>query len=427
MTRTSDGRAPGTRSSVVVVAPWILHPNSGMGGGALCFHMLQRLSRLYDIHFISFDTTPNDPEGGKRALAAFCASVTFVPLPRLAGRLTRWVRQLLTGVPWEVSAFNSADMVDRLRRIVDAHEPALALFQFPLVAQYIPVLAGTPVVMDVQDACMVSRFREWRRTSGRIRRFAKMLTWMLWAAYEKRYYAKASALLALSENDHGVLSSFVTEVPCFLSPVATDIAARGAVTRERYVAFVGNFGHLPNRDGLKWLLDEIWPIVRARVPDAELHVAGPELPDYVLASTPAGVRILGFVQNVGDFLDRAAVAVVPYRFGGGVKIKALDAMAHGCPVVATTVGAEGLRVERGRQLLIEDDAEGFAAAVSRLLNSRELQISLGEAGRAHVEATFSWAAKTAGLVAVFDRVSGRQTRQAGQLELDPSERRSLPI
>jgi glycosyltransferase involved in cell wall biosynthesis len=101
--------------------------------------------------------------------------------------------------------------------------------------------------------------------------------------------------------------------------------------------------------------------------------------------------------------------VVPYRFGGGVKIKALDAMAHGCPVVATTVGAEGLRIERGRHLLVEDDAERFAAAVSSLLESEELQTRLGQAGRAHVEATFSWSAKTAGLVAVIDGLRCRQS------------------
>jgi glycosyltransferase involved in cell wall biosynthesis len=411
MTQTTDVQGLVTRSSVVVVAPWILHPNCGMGGGVLCFHALQRLSQLYDIHFVSFDLSANDPEGGKQALAAFCSSVTFVPRPRVTGsRLTLWVRQLLTGIPWEVSAFKSAEMVDRLRKIIVDHKPALALVQFPYVAQYIPVLAGMPVVMDVQDACMVSRFREWRRTNGRLRRLAKMLSWMAWAAHETRYYAKASALLALSENDHGVLSSFITEVPCFLSPVAAEITAHTPSTRERYVAFVGNFSHAPNRDALKWLLDEIWPIVRARVPDAELHVAGPGLPDDFLASTPTGVRILGFVRDVGDFLDKAAVAVVPYRFGGGVKIKALDAMAHGCPVVATTIGAEGLRVERGKHLLIEDDAEGFAAAVSRVLKSRELQMSLGEAGRAHVGATFSWSAKTAGLVAVFRWVLARQTK-----------------
>jgi len=410
---TRRGREAGGREALLVAAPWPYHPTCGIGGGVLCFRLLERLAEHFTLHFAAFDQVPNDLEAGRAALARLCASVTIIPAPApvrgLRDKLLQ-ATQVATATPREVRDAASGTMAAAIARLVAETRPLATLLQFPQMAQYVSAAAGAPVVMDVQDACMVSRFREWRSTRPAAQRAARLAAWIAWSRYELRFYGQADALLALNANDLGVLRSFVPAVPCFLSPVATDPQRRRAA-EGTLVSFLGNFDHAPNRDALAWLLREIWPRVRAAAPGARLQVGGPGIPDWARGHEAAGVELRGFVESLDGFYEAAAMALVPYRFGGGTKIKALEAMARGCPVVATTIGAEGLGVTPGREALVADDAAGFAAAVASLLAAPERRRTLAEAALRHVEQHFSWDAKVAGLLTILHEV-GRKTEPA---------------
>jgi glycosyltransferase involved in cell wall biosynthesis len=117
--------------------------------------------------------------------------------------------------------------------------------------------------------------------------------------------------------------------------------------------------------------------------------------------------MIGFVEDIDAFFDGAAVSLCPYRFGGGVKIKVLEALARACPVVTTTVGCEGLGVSNGEHLAIADRTIGFADAIVRLLNDPALARQLGLAGHAHVARNFSFRSKTAHLKQVIDGLTKR--------------------
>lgn len=386
------------REALVVAAPWLYHPLCGMGGGVVCFQLLERLAESFDIHFVSFDQTAHDLEGGRRALARVCASVSIVAAPRPRRDFLTWPLEPVTRMPREARDLLNPAMAGCISRLVAAHDPVAVILQFPHMAQYMEAAAGAPVVMDVQDASMVSRYREWRKATGTVRRAKAFSSWLAWSRYELRWYARADALLAISENDLGVLRSFLPDVPCFHSPVAAEPVESVSLAGRSYVAFIGNFYHAPNRDALEWLVREIWPRVRAQMPDAELHVAGPVIPDWAKSHGSEGVVVRGFVDSIDAFYGGAQMALVPYRFGGGTKIKALDAMARGCPVVATTVGAEGLQVTPGVQVLVADDAQGFADAIIRLMRSPAERQAMAEAALAHIGRHFSWEAKVSALV-----------------------------
>lgn len=398
--RRDEGGGPET---LLIAAPWPYHPTCGIGGGVLCFRLLERLAEHFTLHFVAFDQLPNDLAAGRAALERLCASVTIIAAPApVRGWRDRLgqATQVATARPREVRDAASGAMAAAIARLVAETRPLAVLLQFPQMAQYIPAAAGAPVVMDVQDACMVSRFREWRSTRPAATRAARLAAWIAWSRYELRFYARADALLALSANDLGVLRSFVPGVPCHLSAVAAEPQRRQAAEGS-HVSFLGNFDHAPNRDALAWLLREIWPRVRAAAPDARLQVGGPGIPDWARGHEAAGVVLRGFVEDLDAFYDAALMALVPYRFGGGTKIKALEAMARGCPVVATTIGAEGLGVTPGREALLAEDAAGFAAAVVALLHAPERRRGLAEAALRHVERHFSWDAKVAGLVTIL--------------------------
>jgi glycosyltransferase involved in cell wall biosynthesis len=174
--------------------------------------------------------------------------------------------------------------------------------------------------------------------------------------------------------------------------------------RTPVLGLVGGLDYPPNADAAGFAAREVLPRIRAVRPDAELWLIG-HVPSSGAAARLAdlpGVRLLGRVDDVSATLADVDVAVAPIRFGGGTRIKILEAFAHRVPVVATTVGCEGLRVRDGESLLVADDAAAFAAACLRLLADRRLGDRLTAEAAAVQAARYRWDATrdtVAGLVA----------------------------
>jgi glycosyltransferase involved in cell wall biosynthesis len=159
------------------------------------------------------------------------------------------------------------------------------------------------------------------------------------------------------------------------------------------VLFVGPLWHGPNLDGITWFCSDVWPRIRQTVPDARLRLVGSNpwsLPiDTEALRRHPGVVVEGFVPDLRPVYAAASVAVAPLRFGAGMKAKVCDAMAAAVPVVTTAVGVEGIRAVPGRDLLVAEDADAFAAAVLSLLQDDAKAAALGAAGEAAIRAQCS--------------------------------------
>jgi glycosyltransferase involved in cell wall biosynthesis len=153
--------------------------------------------------------------------------------------------------------------------------------------------------------------------------------------------------------------------------------------------FLGSLLYPPNRNAAIYLMREIWPRVRRQVPEARLTIAG-QNPEAVPGhdDPPAGVAFSGFVKDLGPLYAGTRVVCAPIFAGGGTRIKIVEAAAHGRPVVSTTLGAEGLELDDGREILLRDDPDSFAAAVVDLMRDAERARRIGEAARAAVERTY---------------------------------------
>jgi glycosyltransferase involved in cell wall biosynthesis len=180
---------------------------------------------------------------------------------------------------------------------------------------------------------------------------------------------RADVTLVHSEFERELLRKELPRADVRLFPLVHDPVARAAPLEGREgVCFVGGFRHPPNADGIRWFVDEAWPLVLREVPDAKLRIVGSHMPDEVrgLGQRP-GVEAVGFVAALADFLDRQRVSVAPLRYGAGAKGKVAESLARGLPMVCTPVAAEGMGLEPGSNVLVGDTPAALAAHVVELL------------------------------------------------------------
>lgn len=155
------------------------------------------------------------------------------------------------------------------------------------------------------------------------------------------------------------------------------------------VLFVGGFKHLPNVDAVKWFLAEVWPLVSSRNPELTVTIVGSHMPDGLKAMAGKNVTMAGFVADLDSLLKAARISIAPLRYGAGVKGKMNQAMAWGIPVVATSVAAEGMGLQHGRDLLVADSPEAFAEAIVDLCSDEARWNHIAEHGRRNVAENFS--------------------------------------
>ena len=224
------------------------------------------------------------------------------------------------------------------------------------------------------------------------RRFMAYQAWKM-RRFEGWAGKQFDAVVAVSPQDQRLFETLYgwTHVRTIDTAVDTEFfqPVEGAEQSQR-VLFVGSLDWLPNQDGLRYFVRDIWPRIHDRLPGAVFQVVGRNPTSEMLSlGDQAGVQVVGAVADTRPHLAEAAVVVVPLRIGGGTRIKIFEALAMRKAVVSTSLGAEGLPVKSGQDLVLADDAAAFAASVIRLLEDSSVRSSLGAKGRRLVESGYS--------------------------------------
>jgi polysaccharide biosynthesis protein PslH len=219
--------------------------------------------------------------------------------------------------------------------------------------------------------------------------FSKMLR------YEQEMVRKFEHVIAVSEHDRRMMSAWVDAARITVVPTGVDLRQfRSSVQTGpvgSLVTFVGAMDWEPNIDAVEYFCQEIWPSVRSRVPSARFRIVGRNPDRRVQRLASESVEVTGSVPTVVDHLRESAVVVVPLRIGGGTRIKIYEAMAAGKAVVSTSVGAEGLDVHHGEDIVLADTPTGFAESVSQLLSQAELRGRYEQAA-ADLASRYDWSA-----------------------------------
>jgi glycosyltransferase involved in cell wall biosynthesis len=201
--------------------------------------------------------------------------------------------------------------------------------------------------------------------------------------YERRICNDVDHVVAVSDNDGRLLQELGLQTPVSVIPNSIDVQQYMVAeeTSERYdLVFVGKMDYRPNVDAVLWFASEVWPTLKKSRPDITWSIVGKNPHARLdLLKDQAGIKITGRVERVQPYLFGSRVCIMPFRIGGGTRLKLIEAMASGRAIVSTSVGSEGFQLQSGKQLVIADEPAGFAAAVLALLGDPQRRRELGAA------------------------------------------------
>lgn len=222
-------------------------------------------------------------------------------------------------------------------------------------------------------------------------------------------YASADLVLAVSEDDKRILLEALPALAVDVVPNIHRIPPFPDFGKRRFgeLIFIGNFGHEPNVDAVKYFCKDVLPLITARRPEVVLKIIGSNSTPDIAALAGQHVEVLGHVPDTAPFLEHAYISVAPLRYGGGMKGKVGEAMSFGLPVVTTSFGAEGFGLKPGRELLVADGAADFAACVNQLLDDPELHHRIARSGYEFISANYSVTAVDGILQATLQQVASR--------------------
>jgi len=216
---------------------------------------------------------------------------------------------------------------------------------------------------------------------------------------EMSVYSRADLVLTVTEDDRRALlrenGDLRIEVIPTIHPLPPHVASRR--TRQDLL-FVGGFSHTPNVDAVLYFCEEIFPQVQAQLPQVKVYIVGNAPPPEVIALANDSILVDGYVPDLVPYLESAMVSIAPLRYGSGMKGKIAEAMSYGLPVVTTTIGAEGMHLQDGFDVLIADNAHEFADKIIQLHHDVRLWEAISREGRAHVQQKWSPDAVDADLV-----------------------------
>jgi polysaccharide biosynthesis protein PslH len=402
---------------LLFLSRWFPYPATN-GSKLRIYGMLRRLSEQYAITLLSFTDQPGvQPDPGP--LLGICEVVHAVPY-----------RLFNPGSPQAQLGFFSPrprSVIDTYSRAMEEQVTAtLASRHYDLIiaseidmAVYSRAFSGVPSVLeDLEVAVLHDQYVSATSWPQRVR---YGLTWAKYRRYLSRLLPDFALCTVVSEQERELLSQAVSApTPITVVPNCIELHEYTGFHSEPEPAsliFTGSLTYAPNYEAMHWFLSDVWPLVRAEVPEARLTITG-AAGDRALP-TADGVIHVGFVPDVRPLVAGSWASLAPIHQGGGTRLKILEAMALGTPVVATTKGAEGLDVVDGEHLLLGDSPEAFAAALIRLLQSPELRARLADKARQRAADRYDWAKTMPRLLALLDDIVRREMVQAAVMDLVP--------
>lgn len=358
------------------------------------FYLASALGTRTELTHVFFSPPGSTPPGPADLAHARKILAVSQPPAYSAGRI---VRGLFSRWPLPILNYTSAAMSDALAALLIESRFDLIHLDSIHMAAYVPLLArysAAPMTYDWHniESELMSRYSE--HVPSPARRTYAALTARRLAAVENRILREAFGHIVCSERERSALLDRVPGARIAVIENGVDVsffAQTGAAAARRRIVFVGSMSYHANADAVVLFARTVWPAIRRQLPQSVLTIVGSNPTPAVQALHGIeNVEVTGTVPDVRPYYAEAAAAIVPLRIGGGTRLKILEAMAAGVPVISSTPGAEGLAVSPGRDILIADRNDDWLAHLQALDRDPALRLELVEAGRRLAAARYDW-------------------------------------
>jgi glycosyltransferase involved in cell wall biosynthesis len=375
------------------------------GGKRRTHAMLTEISRAHEVTYLALLPAGTALHPGENA-DPYAVHKLWVPTAIVAkNTLAFWLdltrSTLFSSKPYALEKYDVPDLREKLRELSHSGGFDLVICDFLAPAlNFVGLDTAVPCLLfqhniesQIWQRLAASQFNPLKRWYFRLQ-YRRMLQW------EARLSALFAGVITVSPEDTALarsiydLGNILGHVPTGVDVTTFQPASLPAQGRPFTIGFLGSMDWMPNIDATLYFVHDILPTVRAFLPDCRFKIIGRNPPAQIsdLALNTDGIEVTGTVVDVQPHVHECDAIVVPLKAGGGTRIKIYEAMAMGVPVVSTTIGAEGLDVNHGTDILLADDAKTFAQALVELAQSPELRQKISSTGRQLVAGRYSWLA-----------------------------------
>ena len=386
------------------------------------WHVLRYLvSQGHEVILASFVRPDEEPHVA--TLQKICTAVYTVPIRRSrVADVFYLLRSNVSGRPFLIERDDLKGMRQLVQRLTTKekidliHADQLTMTQFAFV---VPLAQRPFTLFDAHNATwtisqrMVQNMPSLlapilRLETNRIKRYEAMLVEQFSHTMVVIKPDKEALIAGVKEEQKATLRERISVIPIAvdtheLQPTQRDPNSINIMT-------LGSLNYPPNADGIRWFLNEVFPLVQAQMPTATLTIIGRKPPaDFIRAAEaqPDNIQVTGYVPDLTPYMEAAALMVVPVRAGSGMRVRLLEAFARAMPAVTTTIGLEGIEATHNQEILIADTPTDFAQATLNLLQDKTLQQKLAENGRLLAETTYDWQIVLQKMNAVYSLVENQ--------------------
>ncbi len=353
----------------------------------------------------------NPIPGEIAAVDKIVARLTILPnnYNNLYGNLRAGIIALAKDLPFTVAKYSHRKARSAVETLLSQEAFDLVHVDQPHMAALLPRKLDVPVVLNQHniESQVAERCRKNEKSLLKklfLNHQAKSM-----AYFEQSLWRCSDRVVTVSELDKNQVAEYTKPERIDVIPNGVDLhffQPRIQTSTSPIIVFTGSMDWHPNQDAVIYFTREIFPIIRKSIPNTIFTVVGRKPPRHIRKlGELTNVFVTGTVPDVRRFLWDATVAVVPLRTGGGTRLKILEAMAQGTPVVSTAIGAEGLELTDGQHLFVEDNEERFASRVIELIRTPQLQLEIAKNALAKVNARYSWKAIAKRLAETYTTVS----------------------
>jgi glycosyltransferase involved in cell wall biosynthesis len=295
----------------------------------------------------------------------------------------------------------------KLDEILEADEFDIVQMEFPIMGNF-NLKTDAIKILDEHNIEYDNLNRMWRYQRNSLRKIH------YYREYKKSYKEeiavckKMDAIFVVSERDGMILNRVVPHIPKLLMPngVDTTFFKPSDEKPEPYsMVFTGMMGYFPNYDGMLYFLDEIFPLILKKIPQAKIYIVGNSPPKILQDRSSENVIVTGYVDDVRPYIWKSGLYVVPLRMGGGTRLKVLEALSMKKPVITTSIGCEGINVTDGDSLLIEDDPQNFALRAVEIMNDNAVSRLISSNGYDLIRSTYDWEIITTRMDEAYQSIS----------------------